>query len=233
MKRVSATQAWTGIADCRNCGIRRSVLFGNLEEADFEDLHRPIDQIDYPASSLIYAQDETARSLYTIRSGLVKLTQFRQDGTQRIVRLLGRTDVLGLEALVAPNYEHDATALQHTEVCRIPIEVVRELSTKRPVMYQELMNRWHKALTDADRWITDFGTGTSRARVARLLIWLAEHYDGKRCELFGREDLGALLGLTTETVSRVMADLKRKGLVSEPKSNQLSCDIPGLNAIAN
>jgi CRP-like cAMP-binding protein len=233
MKRVSATQAWTGIADCRNCGIRRSVLFAGLEEADFEDLHRPIDQIDYPAGSLIYAQEEGARSIYTIRSGLVKLTQFRQDGTQRIVRLLTRTDVLGLEALVAPSYEHDATALQHTEVCRIPIEVVRELSSKRPAMYTELMNRWHKALSDADRWITDFGTGTSRERVARLLIWLAEHYDGERCELFGREDLGALLGLTTETVSRVMADLKRRGLVKEPKSNQLTCDIDGLRAIAN
>lgn len=232
MKRVTASQAWTGVADCKNCGIRQSVLFAGVEEQDFEAIHRPIDQLVYPAGSPIYAQDEVATSVFTIRSGLVKLTQFLPDGSQRIVRLLASTDVVGLEALVAPRYEHAATAIQDTEVCRIPVEVVRELSAKRPQMYTELMGRWHRALLDADRWITEFGTGTSRARVARLLLWLCEHDGGTECKLFGREDLGALLGLTTETVSRVMADFKRRGLIEEPKANHLLCRTKALREIA-
>jgi CRP/FNR family transcriptional regulator, anaerobic regulatory protein len=233
MKNVSLTEAWTGVANCRNCAIRRSVLFAGLDEADFDTIHRPIDQITYPAGAQIYAQDERADSILTIRSGLVKLTQFLPDGTQRIVRLLRSTDVIGLEALLADRYEHTAGALEITEVCRIPRDVVRNLASRKPQLYQEIMARWHRALSDADRWITEFNTGTSRARVARLLLWLADRNGGERCQLFSREDLGAVLGLTTETASRVMAELKRQGYISEPRPNDFLCDVPNLQRLAS
>ena len=130
MKTVSLAEAWTGVANCRDCAIRRSVLFAGLEEADFDAVHRPIDQITYPPGTEIYAQDDEAGSILTIRTGLVKLTQFLPDGTQRIVRLLRTTDVIGLEALLQDRYEHTATALQTTEVCRIPRSGPRPLGAK-------------------------------------------------------------------------------------------------------
>lgn len=232
MARITSNDAWTGTADCRNCSIRNSVLFAGLEVADFEVLHRPIDQLLHPPGTELYGTDDRAHSLLTIRTGLVKLTQILPDGTQRIVRLMRATDVLGLEALFSPTYQHIATALQPTEVCRIPVATVRQLSERRPNLYHELMARWYRALSDADLWITQLSTGTAKARVARLLIWLAERNGGERCELFSREDLGAVLGLTTETASRVMAELKRQGLMTEPRQNEFLLDVPNLRRIA-
>lgn len=232
MKRISHLEAWTGTADCRNCPIRASVLFAGLEEADFESIHRPIDQLLHPSGAEIYHAGADARSLLTIRSGLVKLTQYLPDGTQRIVRLQGATDVLGLEALLTSTYQHTATAMQPTEVCRIPVETVRQLSERRPQLYHELMARWFRALSDADRTITELSTGTARARVARLLLILAERSDGTRCRLFSREDLGAVLGLTTETASRAMAELKRQGFMTEPRANEFVLQVDELRALA-
>lgn len=229
MKSVSVSEAWTGIADCRNCAIRQSVLFAHLDEADFDAIHLPIEQFTYAPGGVIYCQDDPAEAIYTIRSGLVKLTQYLPDGTQRIVRLLRSTDVIGLEALMLDRTEHAATALHATEVCRIPRAVVRDLLTRKWQVFNELMARWHRALSDSDRMITELNTGPARTRVIRLLMWLAEQHGGGRCELFGREDLGALLGLTTETVSRTMAELKRQGFISEPRTNQFLCDLPSLS----
>ncbi len=232
MKRVPLSEAWTGVADCRVCAIRRSVLFAGLEEKDFDDLHRPIDQLSYAPGGQVYSSGDPGQTLFTIRTGLVKLTRYLPDGSQRIVRLLRRTDVMGLETLIGNDYEHTAIALQETEVCRLPVEAVRRLSQRNGHLYNELMARWHRALSDADRWIADFSTGTARIRVARLLLWLAELEEGKGCQLFGREDLGAVLGLTTETASRTMAEMKRQGLISEPKPNRFLLDIPNLERIA-
>lgn len=229
--RVSRSEAWTGVADCKNCAIRNSVLFAGLDEAAFDSIHRPIDQITYQPGAQIYAQDDDASSIMTIRTGLVKLTQYLPDGNQRIVRLLCSTDIVGLEAVVAPRYEHTAVALHTTQVCRIPVDTVRELSEARPHLYRDLMGRWHRALNEADRWITEFCTGPARSRVARLLIWLAERNDGLNCELFSREDLGALLGLTTETSSRIIAEFKRQGLITESRTNVFNCDMQRLGAI--
>ncbi len=233
IKRISNAEAWEGLADCRSCAIRNSVLFSGLQESDFDSIHRPIDQVVFQTGAEIYSQDDPASSIMTIRSGLVKLTQYLPDGTQRIVRLLCNTDIVGLEAMVAPNYEHSAIALHETHICRIPVETVRDLSRSRVSLYDDLMRRWHRALSDADRWITEFGTGPAEARVARLLIWLSERNHGDHCELFGREDLGALLGLTTETVSRKMANFKRQGVIQEFGQNKFRCDLQKLRAMVD
>ncbi|MDJ0933696.1 Crp/Fnr family transcriptional regulator [Breoghania sp.] len=231
MKRVDVGEAWTGVADCRQCMIRDAVLFAGLKEEDFSHFHRPIDQLVYHSGGRIYDSGDKAETLFTIRSGLVKLTQYLLDGTARIVRLLRKIDLFGLEVMIDDEYSHTATALRDTEVCRLPVDVVRRLSHANPLLFNELMSRWHQAMGTADRWITEFSTGSARDRVARLLLWLSEKEEDERCELFSCEDLGALLGLTTETASRTIAELKRKGFISEPRPNQFLCDTPNLRRL--
>jgi CRP/FNR family transcriptional regulator len=231
MERITAAEAWTGIADCQSCDIRQAVLFAGLQEEGFNELHQPIDQLRFSPGTEVYQAGEHGRWLYTIRKGLVKLSQYLPDGNQRIVRLLRNTDVLGMEAIFGGPYQHIATAIRSTEVCVLPAAGVKQLLHSNPCLFHALLARWHRALSDADRWITELSTGTAQERVVRLLLWLSEHETGDTCELFSREDLGAALGLTTETVSRTMAKLKRQKLIYEHSQNQFQCDIAKLRRL--
>jgi CRP/FNR family transcriptional regulator, anaerobic regulatory protein len=228
---VTFAEAWKGVADCLNCNIRQSVLFAGLEEQDFSELHRPIDQLELRAGATIYRAGEEGISLFTVRSGLVKLTHYLPDGGQRIVRLLRKTDVLGLECVLSDSYQHTAIALQPTEVCRLSAACVKRLLRGNQQLFHALMAKWYRALSDADRWIVDLSTGTARGRVIRLLLWLSELEEENSCNLFSREDLGAVLGLTTETASRTMAELKRRGLIAEPSLNRFVFDANKLRKI--
>jgi CRP-like cAMP-binding protein len=67
-----------------------------------------IDQLIYAPGATICDGAEAAAALLTIRSGLVKLTQLLPDGAQRIVQLLGKSDILGLEAMLVDTYQHTA-----------------------------------------------------------------------------------------------------------------------------
>ena len=42
---IKTESAWRGTSDCRNCGIREMVLFANLNEHDFTQIHAPIDDL--------------------------------------------------------------------------------------------------------------------------------------------------------------------------------------------
>jgi CRP-like cAMP-binding protein len=170
--------------------------------------------------------------MYTIRSGVMKLLQYLPDGGQRIVRLAQTTDVLGLESLVTESYQHEAVALHASEVCRFPSKIVRELARDKPRLHQELMQRWQRALSEADAWLTELSTGSARQRVARLLLRLVRSTEGSECQLFSREDMGAMLGITTETASRTIADFKRKSLLLEKHPNRFLLDVPNLQRIA-
>lgn len=178
-KRISLTQAWNGKADCLHCAIRSSALFSGLTEKDFESLHEPVEQLTLEPGNVLYKIGDSGHHLFTVRSGLLKLVQYLPDGSQRIVRLAHSTDVLGLEMMVGEKYEHEAVVLRTTELCRYPKEAVSRLSQQSPELHQDLMLRWQKALSDADTWITLLSTGSSRKRMANLLLLLNKGHESQ------------------------------------------------------
>jgi len=228
---VTAIQAWNGTANCINCSIRSSVLFSGLAEKDFELIHEPIEQLTLEPGSVLYKAGDSWRHLFTLRSGLLKLVQYLPDGSQRIARLAHSSDVLGLEMMVGQQYEHEVIALRKSELCRYPKEAVINLSQANPQLHKDLMARWQKALTEADAWITKLSTGSSKKRMANLLLRLPEEEGSTSCYLLSREDIGSILSMTLETASRTISEFKRSGLITEIKHNHFELNIPALKEV--
>ena len=93
------------------------------------------------------------------------------------------------------------------------------------------MKKWHDAVQHSHECTRELSTGSARQRVARLFSLLAPAAI-RRCRLFGRDDMGALLGITTETASRIVAELKRAGAVSEIAPNTFERNLDALDRIA-
>lgn len=206
---------WQGRADCRHCPIRTQVLFAEVPDSALDLLLFPIENLRYAQKSVIYDANTPQRYIYSLRRGAVKLLQTLENGTSRVVRVLTSGDVFGLEALLDRAYAHMAVALHGLDVCRIPIEVVHKLNAGPYSLHTELHNRWQRSLDQADAFITQLSTGTSQTRMARLLL-LLEGYTGMAdCCPLSREDMGQILGVSTETASRIIAEFKRQGVVRE------------------
>ena len=162
---------------------------------------------------------------------MIKLVRYLPNGSYRIVRLLQQGDLAGIEALNNTAYLHHAIALQDTSICRIPIEDIEKLNLHSPHLYKQLTARWHKVQSDADIWLAELTVGHSKKRIANLLLYLAQHSPTDYFYLPSREDIGALLAMTPETASRIIAEFKRLGylqinaqgaLVNKNKLQQLS-----------
>ena len=227
---VTNNQAWNGNANCLNCSLRSSALFNGLTEDDFKQFHKPVDQLKLQPGQVLYNMGDAGSHLFTVRSGLLNLVQSLPDGTQRVVRLLNSTDVLGLEILVGDKYEHQVVALRPTELCRYPVEAVNVLSQSNPVLHKDLMSQWKNALAEADAWLTHLSTGPAKKRMANLLLRLVEDKESAQCYIFNREDMGSILSLTTETASRTISEFERSGLMEKLAHNHYQLDISGLQA---
>ncbi len=224
MKPSAITQAWNGAEKCRQCPVRELVLFADLEQDDFNLLHLPIDDFEVKAGETLYSENDVAKFVYTIRSGMVKLVRYLPNGNFRIVRLLHQGDLAGIEALNGSAYLHHAVALQTTEICRIPIEEIEQLNNKTPHLYKQLTARWQKVQSDADIWLAELTVGNSKKRVANLLLYLASKNVDNSVLLPTREDIGALLAITTETASRITAEFKRLGYIQKLENNIIQID---------
>ena len=210
---IKTESAWRGTADCRTCGIRDMVLFADLKEEDFNLIHAPIDDLEYAVGQPLVRMGETATSLYTLRSGVIKLVRNTVDGRQRIVRVLRSGDVVGLEALMGPSYDSDAIALTPIKVCRLPLQVIQRLNRETPRLHQRLLEQWHRSLKAADDWLAELNFGSARQRLAALILTMRSGHDPSVCTLFSREDMGAMLDLKLETVSRMLNGFVREGLI--------------------
>jgi len=208
---IKIESAWKGTSDCRNCGVRDMVLFADLNEQDFGEIHTPIDDMVFSADAPLYTEGETALGVFTLRKGMIKLVRATADGRERIVRVLRPGDVAGLEALANARYDTEAIALVDSQVCRIPLSVLHHLSSHSPRLHKRLMQKWQQALRDADDWLADLNFGSARQRVAALALKMRDAEQPQFTSFFARDDMGAMLDIKLETVSREISGLVREG----------------------
>ena len=214
---------------CLDCGVRRQALFGVLDAAALERIHyRIVDRASEPGQRL-YAVGEAGDSAFTVRSGVVRLERSSERGGRRIVRLAGPGDLIGMEAMLGQTYAADAVACTPVRACRLPRVLVDELAAEQPPLLRDLMKRWQSALDEAEEWLTELSVGSARWRMLRLFLKLSEYDqpDG-RIWLPSRQDIGAMLGLTVETASRLVSALRREGVVELCDARHARLQMPAL-----
>ncbi|MDT8386531.1 MAG: Crp/Fnr family transcriptional regulator [Thiogranum sp.] len=190
----------------------------------------------YQPGETLYHEGADVDVVYVPRRGKVKLLSYLPDGRARIVRLHKRGSVLGLNGLLGDAHGHTAIAVDQVEAYQIPINALLALKDDDPLAYSQLLEQWHRSLSTADTWITDFSTGAVRGRVARLVQFLIDMDDEHGpCEvaLLTGEEMAEVLGVTPESISRTLADFKRLGILIPLDDRNAECFRCDLDALAS
>ncbi|HSO07183.1 MAG TPA: Crp/Fnr family transcriptional regulator [Pelomicrobium sp.] len=219
-------------ADCARCPTHKVDLFSGLHEQDRVQLLRHFHLEQRAPRSVIYNEGERGESLYILRAGVVKHVRVSASGDERIVRLSVTGNAIGLSLLAGGAYGTTAVTVTATELCRIPMKIVETRMLEFPEFGLRVVRESQAQLREAEEFLTELSTGAALERVARLLLFLGDHAGEGHCLILTREEMGALLGITTETASRVIAEFRREGVVTERGDGTVSCDRGRLAALA-
>ena len=92
------------------------------------------------------------------------------------------------------------------------------------------MKKWSEVLSESQTWFAQLNAGRADVRVARFLIRFSKEVNGVfESPLFKREDLGLMMDLKFETISRSLASLADQGLIGVPTRHAVR--IPSLDAL--
>ncbi|MBT9499629.1 MAG: Crp/Fnr family transcriptional regulator [Burkholderiaceae bacterium] len=200
---------------CAACEVRSQALFGVLDDSGLDRIHTQIASVTLHPDAPVYDRGTAGLAVFTIREGLVRFERSSEHGDRRIVRIAGRGDLIGQEALLNRPYGDDAVACTEVQLCRIPRALIDQLAQGRDELPRELMLRWQRALDAAEAWVSDLSTGPARRRLLYLLRRLAEHAGADdTIWLPRREEIGAMLDMTIETASRLVSALRREGVLT-------------------
>ena len=213
---------------------------GFLDESSLAEQQALLESISshtYKPGEVIYSYEGESRLLFVVRQGLVKLLTYLPNGRTRIVRIHKRGSVIGLDGLINQSHEHTAIAIDEVSVYQVPHSELQRWKQEEPLLYNQLLEKWHEYLSYADTWITDFSTGNVKGRVARLIRFLAEfetETGPQIVELPTTEEMSEILGVTPESVSRVVAEFKREHLIDIIENNTeslFSCDLKKIEQV--
>jgi len=206
---------------CQTCAIRPQSIFSDLTDRQLEDIkdfHTNV--YTYEAGDMIYMEGDKANYAYTLRKGMVKLTKGLPDGRNQIVRLLKDGDLFGFDGFAQSTYNQSAYALIDIEVCQLPLAQLSELRRNYPEIDKTMTARWLSHLTQAENMMVELGAKKAPEKLASFLFrWCQGKQPGEWVELpLTRSEIGDLLGLTIETISRFISDWKRNGFITEHKN---------------
>jgi len=214
---------------CRDCGVRRFALFGALDDQALAGIHHRIADVSLEPGELLFAANQHGQAAYTLREGVVRLERASERGARRIVRLVGRSALVGMEAMLGQTYAADAIACTPLRACRLPRALLDDLGSQNAELQRNLMQRWQAAVDEAEEWLTELTAGSARWRLLRLLLKLSEFGDADgRIWLPSRQDMGAMLNMTVETASRGIAALRRDGVLQPVDPRHARVDMPRL-----
>jgi len=204
---------------------------------DLQAFHVPIDDLAFEPGATIYNMADQANAVYCVRQGAIKLLRYDVSGNQRIVRFLKKGDVVGLDSVFTDEQQHTAIALTPTQLCRIPMKHFKDFIANHPALQLRLLEKTQEALRETDSWLSELVSNTvpAKVRLARLLLQLRIG-ESDRVHRLSLADFGGILGITPETVSRLLNELGEAGILVKTgrglSGRNYQADIPALTAIS-
>ena len=225
---------------CGNCRLNSICLPISLHIDDIDKLNdiiqrsRPLQKGDY-----LYRANDEFVSVFAVRSGTVKAINITNDGQEQVTGFYLPGEIVGMDGLAANRHTNSAIALETTAVCEIPFTRLEELSIKIPSLQRHFFQLMSKEITSDQQLITLLSKNSAEERVAALLVSISSRNQRRQLSStafrlpMSRADIGNYLGLTVETVSRVLSRFQKQGLLAVDKKEIEITELDQLQSVAN
>jgi CRP/FNR family nitrogen fixation transcriptional regulator len=175
-------------------------------------------RMTYGKDTEIYAQGDEVEFLFRLVSGVVRTSRLTCEGRRQVGDFYYAGDLFGLEP--GPDHQFAAEALSDCVV-----QVVRRSAVRAMAGDVELDRAIHEAtrreLARLQEHVLLLGRKSAREKVAGFLMNLAQRDASQDVHLpMGRQDMADYLGLTIETVSRMLTQLQGDSIVEFPSSRR-------------
>jgi CRP/FNR family transcriptional regulator len=202
---------------CSNCGVRSISVCASLDADELDALNALSEKRSFQARETLFLQGDAADSVYNVTCGTLRLYKLLPDGRRQIVGFLLAGDFVGLS--LSERYGFSADAIEGVKACRFDRDDFVDFVDSKPHLLRRLHEAATHELTLAQDHMVLLGRRTAEEKVAAFLLTMRE-----RLRRLGassvtiplpmtRQDLADYLGLTLETVSRIVSKLAREKVV--------------------
>ncbi len=201
-------------------GQRPMAVLKSLPPSQVEELRAIGSVRTYRKNEAVYELGQPAEALYLVLRGRARLRDRDWEGRDITVSFAAKGEAFGLEALAGmPKRVLSATAAESSEYLAIDADSLTDLFARDLALARALLRHIAEVMLHMDERIKMLAFLDVPSRLAGTILWLADRY-GREIEQgievpywFTHQEMADLIGSTRETVTTVLAEFKRQGLV--------------------
>jgi CRP/FNR family transcriptional regulator len=225
---------YTSVDICSTCARQNDCIVCKIK--NFSLSLKPIHSQLFRTNDHLFRVGDKLENLYVIKSGSVKTYITNHTGEEQILNFYGPGDILGLDGLPSNQHVSTALSLETSSACAVPLYKLEEA-------FDQLVPHWlieyaMDKLKQESKNINLLGKKNANTRIASFLLKLSENQKMLGCSetefdlSMSRDDIGNYLGLASETVSRTLTNMSRKGCVQLDRRHIKIIDSHHLHTLA-
>ena len=216
--------------------VRRSLRREDLDGDDPNDVGalRPFAvSVAKPAKTVVFREGEPPVALYLIADGEVELFYERR-GERRIIQICRPGSIIGdLPVMLGlPAYAYGAATRSDARLLRFSMETIRALVEVNPAICLRFLRLVSRRLERAEQRLLELSGRSALERTVGFLLRETDEGESARVSIT-QGDAAAALGLSRQTVSRVLRELEHLGLIARGRGYVQIVDYDRLNAISD
>jgi CRP/FNR family transcriptional regulator len=203
---------------CRTCPVNETAACAVLTIEERDAMAAAGRSRILKRGEMLFAAGDEQAACATLLSGALKVSTVDVDGNEQILALVHPAGFIG--ELFAPFAHHDVVALTESRLCTFAKADIERAIEDYPALARALLRRSQADLLATRNLLELTGHARAEARLAALLHDFAAAASDSSCHVakffelpLTRGEIGNMLGLTIETVSRKLGELEDTGAI--------------------
>jgi CRP/FNR family transcriptional regulator len=221
---------------CSACGLREICLPVGLSRREMHRVDRELVALrrQLPRGEVLFRSGEPFDAVYAVWTGFFKTRAQAAGRREQVTGFQMGGELIGLDAIGSGLFQADAVALENSQVCVIRFDALQALASAVPSLQQQFHRMMSREIAHKQGLMLLLGGTPADQRVAAFLLDLTQRMQARGYSASAlvlrmtRREIGSLLGLTLETVSRTLSRLQSAGLLTVHTRNVQITDSAGL-----
>jgi CRP/FNR family cyclic AMP-dependent transcriptional regulator len=189
-------------------------IFQDLTEAEIEEIDRATTMTSCRRGKIFYMPEDTSEVLFLLKEGQVQLYRISPDGKKLVIGTIGPGTIFGEMALIGQGMHNTfAEATENCVLCIMSREDVERLLVTKPKVALRIFEELGSRLKETEARVEEIAFKSIPARLASLLLHLADERASDTITGMTHQDLGEQIGTYRETTTQTLNTFKTDGLI--------------------
>lgn len=205
---------------CQSCSFSHLCLPVSLNKTELDSLDDIIERKKplHKHDKLVKAGDKF-NSLYAVRAGSFKSFVSSKDGEEQIIGFHFPGDIIGFDALRENAHQSYTQVLETAMVCELPYETLDKMAVQFPKLRHQIMSFMSAEIKQDHDLMMLLNKRTAEERLIYFLAHLSKRFEDRGFSprqfnlSMTRNEIGNYLGLTVETISRLLTRFQKEGII--------------------